>query len=161
MISRKRMSLMPRIEDIIHYSVKNKSTSSLPTTSGSGTSFMPKTTFAFTAPTTDPYIILVPNSATVLTGFTQTLTTTYGNVSGTPSITYASSNNNVATVSGNGTTATVTAVAPGTATITAAMTYEGTTYTATCAVTVEEPSYCEPSFSSPRTSLSASPTWAA
>ena len=112
-------------------------------------SFLPKTTFTFTVPTTDPYINLAPNSATVLTGFTQTLTATYGNVNGTPNIIYTSSNNNVATVSGNGTTATVTAVAPGTATITASMTYEGTPYTATCTITVEEPSYCEPSFSNP------------
>ena len=132
-----------------YYSVKSRSTSSLPTTSGTGASFMPKTTFAFTAPTTDPYISLAPNAATILTGFTQTLTATCGNVSGTPGITYTSSNSNVATVVGNGTTATVTAVAPGTATITATMTYNGTTYTATCAITVEEPAYCEPSFSSP------------
>ena len=109
--------------------------------------FLPKTTFTF-IPLTEPFINL-PNSSTVLTGFTQTLTATYGNVSGTPNITYTSSDNNVATVSGSGTTATVTAVAPGTATITAAMTYEGTTYTATCAITVEDPSYCEPSFSNP------------
>ena len=132
-----------------YYSVKSRSTSSLPTTSGTGASFMPKTTFAFTAPTTDPYISLAPNAATILTGFTQTLTATCGNVSGTPNITYTSSNSNVATVVGNGTTATVTAVASGTATITATMTYNGTTYTATCAITVEEPAYCEPSFSNP------------
>ena len=132
-----------------YYSVKSRSTSSLPNTSGSAVSFMPKTTFAFTAPTTDPYISLAPNSATILTGFTQTLTATYGNVNGAPSITYTSSNTNVATVNGNGTTATVTAVAPGTATITASMTYNGTAYTATCAITVEDPSYCEPSFSNP------------
>ena len=132
-----------------YYSVKSRSTSSLPTTSGTGASFMPKTTFAFTAPTTDPYISLAPNAATILTGFTQTLTATCGNVSGTPNITYTSSNSNVATVVGNGTTATVTAVAPGTATITATMTYNGTTYTATCAITVADPSYCEPSFSNP------------
>ena len=111
-------------------------------------SFLPKTTFTY-IPLTDPYINLAPNSATVLTSFTQTLTATYGNVSGTPNITYTSSNNNVATVSGSGTTATVTAVAPGTATITASMTYEGTPYTATCTITVEDPSYCEPSFSNP------------
>ena len=132
-----------------YYSVKSRSTSSLPTTSGTGVSFMPKITFAFTAPTTDPYISLTPNSATILTGSTQPLTATYGNVSGTPGITYISSNTNVATVNGNGNTATVTAVAPGTATITASMTYNGTAYTATCAITVEDPSYCEPSFSSP------------
>ena len=110
--------------------------------------FLPKTSFTYT-PTTDPYINLAPNSATVLTGFTQTLTATCGNVNGTPAITYSSSNTNVATVSGSSTTATVTAVAPGTATITATMTYEGTAYTATCAITVEDPSFCEPSFSSP------------
>ena len=94
-----------------------------------------------------PTIALSPSSATVLTGHTETLTATYDNVTGTPTITYSSSNNNVATVSGSGTTATVTGVAPGTATITASMTYQGTTYTATCAITVENPSYCTPTFS--------------
>ena len=107
--------------------------------------FLPKTTFTYTIPTT-PFVTLSPSSATVLTGFTQSLTATYGNVSGTPTITYTSSNTSVATVSGSGTTATVTAVAPGTATITATM---NGSYTATCAITVEDPSYCEPSFSNP------------
>ena len=122
--------------------------SSLNSVSYNAQTFLPKTTFTYT-PLTEPYLSLSPNSATVLTGFTQTLTASYGNVSGTPSITYTSSNNNVATVVGNGTTATVTAVAPGIATITVSMPYEGTTYTATCAITVEDPSYCEPSFSNP------------
>ena len=103
---------------------------------------MPKTTFTYLS--TDPYISLAPASATVLTGFTQTLTATYGNVSGTPTITYSSSNTNVATVSGSGTSATVTGVAAGTATITATM---NGTYTATCIVTVENPSYCTPHYS--------------
>jgi hypothetical protein len=45
-------------------------------------------------------------------------------------------------------TATVTAVAPGTATITVSMmTYQETTYTATSTITVEDRSYCTPSFS--------------
>ena len=123
----------------INYSVKNRSTSSLPTSTGTAVTFMPKTTFTYLS--TDPYIALAPASATVLTGFTQTLTATYGNVSGTPTITYSSSNTNVATVSGSGTTATVTAIAPGTATITATM---NGSYTATCAITVEDPSYCTP-----------------
>ena len=96
--------------------------------------------------TTDPYISLAPASETVFTGFTKTLTATYGNVTGTPTITYTSSNEGVATVSGNGTTATVTGEAPGTATITATMSYQGTDYTATAAITVEDPSYCEPVF---------------
>ena len=106
-------------------------------------SFLPKTTFTY-MPTTTPYISLAPNSATLITGFTETLTATCGNVSGTPSITYNSSNTNVATVSGSGATATVTAVAPGNATITATMTVDGAQYTATCAVAVEDPSYCTP-----------------
>ena len=100
-----------------------------------------------TEPTTDPYIDLDPTSATVFTGFTQDLTASYGNVTGTPTITYTTSNNKVATVSGSGTVATVTAVAPGTCTITATMTYNATDYTATCDVTVEDPHYCTPSFS--------------
>ena len=106
-------------------------------------SFLPKTTFSYMQSTT-PYVSLAPNSATILTGFTETLTASYGNVTGTPSITYSSSNTSVATVSGNGTAATVTAVAPGIATIIATMTVDGTPYTATCAVTVENPSYCTP-----------------
>ena len=101
-----------------------------------------------TGPTvTTPYVTLTPSSATVMTGFTETLTATYGNVSGTPTITYASSNTSVATVSGSGTSATVTAVAPGTATITAIMEYLGMNYVAQCAITVEDPSYCDPAFS--------------
>ena len=94
--------------------------------------------------TTVPFITLDPSAATVFTGFTQTLTATYGNVTN-PTITYSSSNTSVATVTGNGTTATVTAVAPGTATITATM---NGSYTAICSVTVEDPSYCTPAFGS-------------
>ena len=110
-------------------------------------SFIPKTTFTYTQSTT-PYLSLAPSSATGLVGFTETITATYGNVSGTPNITYTSSNTNVATVTGSGTTATITGVSAGTATITASMTVDGTAYTATCAVTVETPSYCTPSFGS-------------
>ena len=97
-----------------------------------------------TAEITTPTVTLSPTSATVLTGFTETLTASTFNVTGTPSISYSSNNTNVATVSGSGTSATVTAVAPGTCTITATMTYQGNNYTATCAITVEDPSYCEP-----------------
>ena len=93
-----------------------------------------------------PYIMLNPTEETVFTGFTTTLTATYGNATN-PTISYTSSNISVATVTGNGTTATVTGVAAGTATITATMTVNGTPYTATCAVTVEDPSYCTPSYS--------------
>ena len=110
--------------------------------SGSLQKFVPKTTFTYSR---DPYIALSPATATVFTGFTETLTASYGNVSGTPTITYSSNNTSVATVTGNGTTATVTAVAPGSATITATM---NGSYTATCAITVEDPSYCTPSFGS-------------
>lgn len=98
---------------------------------------------------TTPYVTLDPTSATVITGFTQTLTATVGNVSGTPTINYSSSDQSVAKVEGSGTTATVTGVAPGTATITATMTYNATDYTATCAVTVEDPSLCSPTFDTP------------
>ena len=97
--------------------------------------------------TTGPYIVLEPATATISYGFTQTLTATYENVSGEPTITYSSSNTSVATVSGSGTTATVTGVAPGTATITATMTIDGSDYTATCTITVTEPSYCTPYYS--------------
>ena len=118
--------------------VHSRANSSHEWQSVSTASFIPKTTFTYL--TTDPYIGLNPASATVLTGSTQTLTATYGNVTN-PTITYTSSNTSVATVSGSGTTATVTAVAPGTATITATM---NGSYTATCAITVEDPSYCTP-----------------
>ena len=97
--------------------------------------------------TTDPYIVLEPATATISYGFTQTLTATYHNVSGEPTITYSSSNTSVATVSGSGTTATVTGVAPGTATITATMTIDESDYTATCTIIVTEPSYCTPYYS--------------
>ncbi len=97
--------------------------------------------------TTDPYITLEPATATISYGFTETLTATYHNVSGTPTITYSSSNTSVATVSGSGTTATVTGVAPGTATITAIMIIDESDYTATCTITVTEPSYCTPYYS--------------
>ena len=109
---------------------------------GNGRSFLPKTTFTYEISTTPS--INLPATATVLTGFTTTLTATTLNVTGTPTITYSSSNTNVATVSGSGTTATVTGVSAGSATITATMTVNGTNYTATCAVTVEDPSYCTP-----------------
>ena len=95
--------------------------------------------------TTDPYISLNPASATVITGFTTTLTATYGNITGTPTINYTSSNEGVAKVVGNGTTATVTGMAAGTATITATLNGAAS---ATCAITVEDPSYCTPSFGS-------------
>ncbi|MBR6878056.1 MAG: choice-of-anchor J domain-containing protein [Bacteroidales bacterium] len=97
--------------------------------------------------TTGPYIVLEPATATISYGFTQTLTATYENVSGEPTITYSSSNTSVATVSGSGTTATVTGVAPGTATITAIMIIDESDYTATCTITVTEPSYCTPYYS--------------
>ena len=113
-------------------------------TTGTAQKFIPNTTFTYERATSDPYISLSHTSATVLTGFTTTLTATTHNVTGTPTITYSSNNTSVATVSGSGTTATVTGVAPGTATITATMTYNSNTYTAQCAITVEDPSYCEP-----------------
>ena len=97
--------------------------------------------------TTGPYIVLEPATATISYGFTQTLTATYENVSGEPTITYSSSNTSVATVSGSGTTATVTGVAPGTATITATMTIDESDYTSTCTIIVTEPSYCTPYYS--------------
>ena len=89
---------------------------------------------------TDPYITLDPTYATVLTGFTQNLTATTLNVTGTPTITYSSSNDNVATVSGSGTSATVTGIAPGTATITAKIkdghNYQYTEHTASYTLTI-------------------------
>ena len=114
--------------------------------SASAKQFLPKTTFTYEFITTPT--ITLPASATVTTGFTTELTATLMNVTGTPTITYSSDDESVATVSGSGTTATVTGVSAGTATITATMTYNATDYTATCDITVEDPSYCEPEFSS-------------
>jgi uncharacterized protein YjdB len=113
-------------------------------TTGSLQKFIPKTTFNYT-PSTNPSIALNPTSAFVLTGSTQELTATTVNVTGTPTITYTSNNESVATVSGNGTSATVTGVAEGTATITATMTYNATDYTATCDITVADA--CQPTWS--------------
>lgn len=76
----------------------------------------------------DASISLNKSSTTVAT--TETLTATTSPVGET--VTWASSDTDVATVS-NG---TVTAVADGTCTITASMTVNGVTYTATCLVTV-------------------------
>ena len=110
-----------------------------------GVDFIPQTTFTYL--TDDPWISLNTSSMIVITGSTQDLTASYGNVTGTPTIIYSSSNSKVASVTGSGTTATVTGVSAGTATITATMVYNATNYYATCDVTVEEPSYCKPSFS--------------
>ena len=125
------------------------SSSSLAAVGFTQRNFIPQTTFTYV--TTDPWISLSPSSTTVFTGFTQNLTASYGNVSGTPTITYSSSNNKIASVSGSGTSATVTGESVGTATITATMTYNATEYTAICDVTVEDPSYCTPSFSNTNT----------
>ena len=120
------------------------SSSSLSSVSFTQKNFLPKTTFTYL--TTDPFISLTPSSTTLLTGNTEELTATYGNVTGTPTITYTSNDESVATVSGSGTSATVTAVSEGTATITATMTYNATEYTATCNVTVVDA--CQPTWSS-------------
>ncbi len=126
------------------YGYNSSNSQTIPSSASGRTSYAPKTEITY-LPGNTPYISLTPSSATVITGSTETLTATYGNVSGTPTITYSSNNTSVATVSGSGTTATVTAVAPGTATITATM---NGSYTATCAITVEDPSYCTPTPSS-------------
>lgn len=78
----------------------------------------------------EPDVVLNRASATVKEGKTTKLTATT-----TPSgedVTWTTSNDEVATVS-NG---VVSGVAAGTATITASITYDGVTYTDTCAVTV-------------------------
>ena len=64
-------------------------------------------------------------------GSTTTLTATV--VPSNATVTWSTSDGDVATVEGG----TVTGVAAGSATITASMTYGGTTYTDTCVVTVE------------------------
>ena len=123
--------------------VQGYNSSSLSSVSATQRNFIPKTQFTYSK---DPIIALSPAAVTIKTGLTETLTASYANVTGTPTITYSSSAPNVASVIGNGTTATVTGVTAGTATISASLTENGTTITATCAVTVEDPSLCTPTF---------------
>lgn len=84
-----------------------------------------------TPPTPTPSITLSPTSASVVVNSTVALTATTQNANGA-SVTWLSSNTSVATIS-NG---VVTGVAAGTATITASIEVSGTTYSATCVVTV-------------------------
>lgn len=120
----------------------NYNSSALSSVSFSQRNFLPKTTFTYV--TTAPYISLNTSSTTILTGNTEELTATYGNVTGTPNITYTSDDESIATVSGSGTSATVTAVGEGTATITATMTYNEVNYTSTCQITVLDA--CQPTW---------------
>ncbi len=80
---------------------------------------------------TTPGISLSQTSATVAEGASLILTATTQNATGA-TVTWTSSNTSVATVTGG----TVTALAEGTAVITAKITVSGTTYSATCYVTV-------------------------
>ena len=107
-----------------------------------GEPFLPKITFTYEKHSTPT--ILFPVSTTMTTGCTTTLTVSTLNVNGTPEIIYRSSNTNVATVSGSGTTASVTGISAGTANIVATMFYNGIIYTAQCLVTVEDAAYCTP-----------------
>jgi len=75
--------------------------------------------------------ISMPSTASVDVGGTVSVTATLSNMTGT--VSYSTDASSVATVNSSG---TVTGVAVGSATITASITYEGTTYTDTCAVTV-------------------------
>ena len=82
-----------------------------------------------------PGVTFSPTSKSIYLGDTFTIT---ANVkSGGQTVTWSSSNTSVAAVDSNG---KVTGKGAGTATITAKFTYAGTTYSATCAVTVEKPS---------------------
>ena len=86
-----------------------------------------------------PPVTLTPSEVTMQTGDVQTLTATVAPSLGDPvTISWQSSAPGVAEVSpdADGHTCTVTAVAGGTTTITAAYTVGDTTYRATCAVTV-------------------------
>lgn len=81
-----------------------------------------------------PSVSLSASSISLTVGNSQTLTANTS-PSGS-SVSWSSSNKSVATVSGG----KVTAVAEGSATITAQITYDGKTYKATCSVTVAKPS---------------------
>ena len=79
-----------------------------------------------------PGVTLNKSTASIAVEGTETLTAT--TVPAGQTVTWSSSDDEVATVSGG----VVTGVAAGTATITASITVDGQTYTATCAVTVTE-----------------------
>jgi hypothetical protein len=79
-----------------------------------------------------PGVTLNKSTASIAVDGTETLTAT--TVPAGQTVTWTSSDDEVATVSGG----VVTGVAAGTATITASITVDGQTYTATCAVTVTE-----------------------
>ena len=99
-----------------------------------------------TGSSSTPSISVAPTIATITTGNTVQLTATTANASGA-AITWSSNNTAVATVVTNSkdtSTATVTGVAPGAAVITSSITVDGTTYTASSAITVVAPSYCSP-----------------
>ena len=89
-------------------------------------------TDTFTVTVKTPSITLSASSKSLAIGDSSTITATT-----TPSgqtVTWTSSNTSVATVSGG----TITAKASGSATITAKFTYNGTTYSKTCSVTVAD-----------------------
>lgn len=75
--------------------------------------------------------ISMPTELSINKGSTGSVVATISNGSGT--ISYSSSNNNIATVSSTG---TVTGIAQGSATITASVVISGTTYSDTCLVSV-------------------------
>lgn len=79
-----------------------------------------------------PNVTLNKSTASIAVEGTETLTAT--TVPAGQTVTWTSSDDEVATVSGG----VVTGVAAGTATITASITVDGQTYTATCTVTVTE-----------------------
>lgn len=79
-----------------------------------------------------PSITVSPSTASVETGSTTTLTVTTENATGY-TISWTTSNSSVATVNNSG---VVTGVSAGTATITASITVNGTTYSDACTVTV-------------------------
>lgn len=88
---------------------------------------------AETNATVQPVTMTLPEALALAPGKTSTLTPKFTGVQGTPTVTYTSSDPAVATVYANG---LVSAVSPGTADITASMTWLGRTYTAKCTVTV-------------------------
>ena len=81
-----------------------------------------------------PSITLNKSSISMYVGDTSTISATV--VPAGVSVSWTSSNSNVASVSSSG---SVSAVSNGSATITASFTYNGTTYSATCSVSVKKP----------------------
>ncbi len=105
---------------------------------GGGTVSFSSITYNYGCELADPSISLKSNKSTVDVGGTASLTATPKYVDGlSPIYSYSSSDNTIATVEGEGLSATVTGVANGTARITVNMRIDETNYSAYVDITVQ------------------------